>query len=283
MIKKGIILLLLLSFISCEYFREEPREDAVARVNNSFLFKSDIENLVTEGISAEDSILIVNNYINQWATRLLLIDRAKVNLAPEEMERFEKLIEQYRADLLTDAYKNMIISRHLDSTVTEAEYQIYYEKNKENFRLNDVLLKVRYIHLAPNFEGVNKVKERLKRFDGEDKDYLFDHNYRYISSNLNDSVWIKKDNLIKALPVLKDQSSIFRKETFNELQDSLGIYFIKIEDIRDLKDIAPLPFIQPTLKQIILNKRKLELINKFEADLTRDAVKNNAFEIYTYE
>lgn len=283
MIKKSIIPILLLSLISCEYFREEPREDAVARVNNSYLFKSDLENLISEGISPEDSTLIVNNYINQWATRLLLIDRAKVNLASEELERFETLIEQYRTDLLTDAYKNMIVSRHLDSTVTESEYQVYYERNKENFRLNDVLLKVRYIHLAPDFEGVNKIKEKIKQFDQEDKDYLYDHNYSYISSNLNDSVWIKKDNLTKALPILKEQASIFKKNTFNELKDSLGIYFIKVEDIRDLQDIAPLQFIQPTLKQIILNKRKLELINKFEADLTKDAVKNNAFEIYTYE
>ncbi|HZW78294.1 MAG TPA: peptidyl-prolyl cis-trans isomerase [Flavobacteriaceae bacterium] len=283
MIRVVVFLGVFCSLVSCQYFEEEPQKDVVARVNKAYLYKADIENLVSEGTSPEDSTLIVNNFINQWATRMLLIDRAKVNLDPEDMKRYEKLIDEYRSDLLTDAYINVVISRHLDSTVTESEFREYYDRNKENFRLNDVLLKMRYIHLSPNFEGTASVKEKLFRFNDKDREYLNDHSYEFLSSNLNDSVWVKKDNLISALPVLKDLTSGWRKAMTAELKDSLGIYFLKVEDVKDLNDIAPLPFIQPTLKQIILNKRKLELINKFEADLTKDAIKNNAFEIYTYE
>jgi hypothetical protein len=50
-----------------------------------------------------------------------------------------------------------------------------------------------------------------------------------------------------------------------------------------LKDIAPLSYIKPSLKLIILNKRKLELIKKLEKDITQDAIKNNEFEIYTHQ
>lgn len=283
MINNGIFLLFFLFLASCQYFREEPREDVVARVNNVYLHKSDIENLVSEGMPPEDSTLIVNNFINQWATRMLLIDRAKVNLSPEDLKRFEVLIEQYRNDLLTDAYKNMIVMKHLDSIVADAEYQTYYDRNKENFRLNDVLLKVRYIHLAPNFEGIQSVKEKFSRYNEKDSEYLNDHSYEFASSNLNDSIWVKKDNLLSILPGLRENSGVLKKAAFTELKDSLGIYFVKVLDVRERNDVAPLSFIRPTLKQIILNRRKLELINKFEADLTRDAIKNNAFEIYTYE
>ncbi len=45
----------------------------------------------------------------------------------------------------------------------------------------------------------------------------------------------------------------------------------------------PLSYIKPTIEQIILNKRKLELIKKLEKDITKDAIKNNDFEIYTPE
>jgi hypothetical protein len=58
---------------------------------------------------------------------------------------------------------------------------------------------------------------------------------------------------------------------------------VKIEDVLDLKDIAPLSYIKPSLKLIILNKRKLELIKKLEKDITQDAIKNNEFEIYTHQ
>ncbi|MCJ7758135.1 MAG: peptidyl-prolyl cis-trans isomerase, partial [Gillisia sp.] len=36
----------------------------------------------------------------------------------------------------------------------------------------------------------------------------------------------------------------------------------------------------PTIKQIILNKRKAELVKELEKDITRDAIENKQFEIY---
>ena len=36
----------------------------------------------------------------------------------------------------------------------------------------------------------------------------------------------------------------------------------------------------PTIKQIVINKRKLELVRQLEKDITKDAIKNKQFEIY---
>ena len=102
--------------------------------------------------------------------------------------------------------------------------------------------------------------------------------------HLNDSIWIKNDVLIGALPVLKySNSQVLKKTNFTQLQDSLGVYLVKIEDRLNVRDIAPISYIRPSLEQIILNKRKLELIKKLEKDITKDAIKNNDFEIYTPE
>ncbi len=284
MIVRSVILLFLITLVSsCQYFEEEPQKDVVARVKSNYLTKADIENIVPLGTSAEDSTVIVRNFIERWARRMILIDRAQVNLPEQELQRYENLVSQYRSDLLTDAYINVVVSKHLDSVISDEEYQSYYEENKENFRLNDVLLKMRYIHLSPEYEGANSIKKHFADFEEEDKLYLMSQSYGFNSSNLNDSVWVKQDNLFTLLPILKENTSVIKKETFTELKDSLGIYFIKVEDVRNIQDIAPLHFIKPTLKQIIINKRKLDLINKFEVDLTRDAIKNNVFEIYDYE
>ena len=58
---------------------------------------------------------------------------------------------------------------------------------------------------------------------------------------------------------------------------------IKIEDVLKTNDIAPLSHIKPTIEQIILNSRKLDLLKKLEKDITKDAIKNKRFEIYTKE
>ena len=285
MIRKSLhIILLCTFFVSCEYFKPGTQENAVARINNTFLYEEDIQKLISEDTSAEDSTLIVNNYINRWATQQLLIDQAKINLTADKLEQYNKLVQEYQNDLLTEAYKNVIVNKQLDSTITEQEYHEYYETNKENFKLKDLLVKLRYVQLPVNYDGLASVREKLSRYNEKDRKSLNSQNYQFISSNFNDSVWVKKEVLLNTLPIIRgNNEQVLKKTNFTQLQDSLGVYLVKIEDVLNPNDTAPLSYIKPTLKQIILNKRKLELIKKLESDITKDAIETNNFEIYKNE
>ncbi len=285
MIRNIIYILLISVFLSsCNYFKQEAKKEAVARVNNSYIYKEDIANLITENTSAEDSTLIVNNYINRWATQQLLIDQAKINLTADKLDQYNKLVQEYQNDLLTEAYKNVIVSKQLDSIITEQQYQEYYEANKENFKLKDLLVKLRYVQLPVKYEGLATVKEKLNRYNQKDKTSLNSQDYQFVSSNFNDSVWVKKEVLLQTLPVIRENSEqVLKKSNFSQLQDSLGVYLVKIENVLNPNDTAPLSYVKPTLKQIILNKRKLELIKKLETDITKDAIETNNFEIYKNE
>ncbi|MEZ4779184.1 MAG: peptidyl-prolyl cis-trans isomerase [Flavobacteriaceae bacterium] len=274
--------LLILAFLatSCSYFKHEEAGNPVARVNQSYLYKSDLQTLFAETSQMEDSAQLVNNYINRWATQQLLIDRARVNLTQEQLDEFDHLVNQYKIDLYTQAYKNNIIALELDSLISTPELLTYYELNKENFKLNDPLLKLRYIHVAANFSKVNVLTEKLKRFNDEDKKALMDMNIQFKSYNFNDSTWVKRDKLIESLPILALKPEVLKKTNFVQLQDSLGVYLLQIEDLLDRNDTAPLTYVEGTIKQIIINQRKQELIKKLETDITRDAIKNKTFEIY---
>jgi len=279
---KAIILLLSFLFVACNFFKQDNEKLPIARVNDTYLYFEDIKELVTQAISKEDSLLIVNNYINRWATQQLLIDQSIINLPQERQDDFDELVNDYKEDLYTEAYKSSIVSRQLDSTITQSQLQSFYESNKENFKLNGELLKVRYIHVDENFSNLSRVKEKLNRFNDEDKSSLNDLSIQFKSFNFNDSIWVKKEALFEALPVLQSNSSqVLKKSNFKQLQDSLGVYLVKIGDILMTNDIAPLIYVEPTIKQIILNKRKLELIKNLERDITKDAIKNKKFEIYT--
>jgi len=279
--KVSIFLIGVVGLVSCDYFKPASSEVPIARVNKSYLYEENLKGLISEGTSKEDSAVIVNNYINRWATQQLLISQAKINLTQNELIAFEKLVNEYEEDLLTEAYKRDIVSRQLDNNISDNEYNEFYELNKENFILNDELLKVRFIHVDENYSNFSKTKEKFLRFNGKDKKELSDLSVQFKSNNLNDSIWIKKEALLNVLPVLQLNSpQVLKKSNFAQLQDSLGVYLVKIEDVLNLKDIAPLSYIKPTIEQIILNKRKLELIKKLEKDITKDAIKNNNFEIY---
>jgi hypothetical protein len=191
-------------------------------------------------------------------------------------------VNDYKKDLYTEAYKGSIVSLQLDSAITQSQLQSFYDSNNENFKLNGELLKVRYIHVDENLSNLAKVKEKLNRFNKEDENDLNDLSIHFKKFNFNDSIWVKKEALLEAIPVLQSNNSqVLKKSNFTQLQDSLGVYLVKIEDVLMTNDIAPLIYVEPTIKQIILNKRKLELIKNLEKDITKDALKNKKFEIYT--
>jgi hypothetical protein len=269
--------------ISCDYFKQDIDKKPIARVNETYLYDEDIKELVTDGTSKEDSILIVNNFINRWATKQLLIDQSLINLPQGQQDQFSKHVEEYRIDLFTEAYKNVIVSKQLDSTINVIQLIDFYEANKENFKLNDDLFKVRYCQVEESFNNFSNIKLKFRRFDEQDKKDLSELSIQFKSFNFNDSTWVKKEALLEALPVLNSNpkvDQVLKNSNFTQLQDSLGVYLIKIEDVLKTNDIAPLSHIKPTIEQIILNKRKLELLKKLEKDITKDAIKNKQFEIY---
>ena len=80
-----------------------------------------------------------------------------------------------------------------------------------------------------------------------------------------------------------NQQNLFRyikKSKFYKLQDTLGVYLFFIKDFLDKGELAPNEIYTSKIKNIILNKRKQELIKKFEKDILQDAIKSKTFEKY---
>src|SRR5690606_14398234 len=131
----SIIGLLLLS-VSCSYFTPDAKPEAVARVEEAYLFRDDIKDLVPAGTSQQDSIAIVRNYIDRWAAQKLLINAAEINLSEDHKAEFDKLVQQYKIDLYSKGYIEQIVKRSTDTIVSDAELESYYKENKENFKTN---------------------------------------------------------------------------------------------------------------------------------------------------
>ncbi|WP_273566386.1 hypothetical protein [Maribacter halichondriae] len=65
------------------------------------------------------------------------------------------------------------------------------------------------------------------------------------------------------------------------MEDALGVYLVKITGVLQVNDIAPLSFIEPTIKQVLLSRRKLDYIRKLETEIIDEAIKEKEFEVYT--
>jgi hypothetical protein len=283
MLKQFVLYVIMaFTFASCEYFKPAETQNAIARVNDSYLFKENVIRLLPENYTKEDSTIIVNNYINSWATDQLLVQGANINLDEKTQEDFNALIKQYRNDLFSKAYLEALVYKNLDTVVSLEEATTYYESNKQAFKLNEELIKFRYINVEENRLDLNEVKTKFRRFNTLDKHELDSIAIQFKSYSLNDSVWIRLDQVITKIPTVtpENKNELLKKSNFIQSKDSLGLYLMQISDVLLRNEEAPLEYVQPTIRQIVVNKRKLELIRQLKKDITKDAIKNKQFEIY---
>lgn len=270
--------------VSCDYFalKKSDENPALAKVYEEYLYLNDLKSVIPKQISKEDSLVFVNNFINNWARQKLLLKKAKINLNEEKLT-FDKLVTQYKEDLYINKYKEAVVKQYLDTLVTDGDISIFYDNNQENFRLNEILVQLKYIQFG---NDVLNPKEFIKLFKSENKEdleMLDDLSLQLKSASLNDSIWIRYSDVLNKIPFLKseDPDRILKKLNIIENKDSLGLYLVAIKDVLKRNDFAPISYIAPTIKEIILHKRKLSLIKKIEETLTEDAIKNKEFEIFT--
>ncbi len=272
---------LLLS--SCgRFIKDDVENPVVARVGNVFLYAEDINKLLPEDITPQDSAALVTNYINNWAIKQLLLTKAEINLPEDQLLEFEDLVSDYRMDLYTRAYREALVLQAQDTTVTASQLQTIYEKEKENFKLKEKLVQLRFVELPLQFLNKDEVSERLQRFDEDDLYYLDSIGVQFRKLNFNDSLWVPLERVMEEIPPLTydNESQYLKKSQFFELEDSTGVYLALITDIREPNEIAPLTYIEPTIRQILLNRRKLDYMRKLETELIDEATKENTYEVY---
>lgn len=274
-------LILPLLFCACSS-KPDVKRDAIARVGESYLFREDIKDIVPPGTQNEDSTVIVRNFINRWASQKLLFNAAELNLTDEKKASFDNLLRQYKADLYTKAYVEEIVKRAVDTVVTDSELKQYYSANKQNFKTNGALVRLRYINLKKDNPQLAVIKSRFFNYNKSDRKFWDTHALQFNSFAFNDSVWVAMGQVYSRLPFItpdnRERYIVPGKSI--EYPDSLDVYLVKITNVIEKNQISPYEYVKPTLKEVLLNQRKLELIKKFEKEITDDAIKNKEYEIY---
>mgnify|MGYP001362997352 CR=1 FL=1 len=274
-------LVIFLLFFSCDnYFNNTSNVD-LARVNDDYLSQSDVKDVLDTSSNSNDSTIIINNYINNWATNKLLINRALINLPEENQNNIQQLVDNYKNEILINSYIDALIEKNMNLEVSKFELDSLYVRYKETFKLNEELFKIRFIYLSKVNPDINLFKSKLKRFNNDDLKYLDSLSFQFNRYSFNDSVWRNKNEVFYQLPDLKKVNNyMLKKSNFIEIKDSLGLYLINIKDVLKSNQYAPLDYVSETLKRMIINSRKLKFIDQLRKDITTDAIKNKRFEIY---
>ena len=277
------LIVLLFYLQSCESFlRPDVDQNAVAKLGDQYLLLEDIPSYLYQNASPQDSVAIVNDYINQWAAKELLIQKSLINLPVEKMEAFDRLVSNYKSDLYTLAYKEALVNSRSDTVIGSEELAAFYANEQQNFLVKEKLVRLRFVSLPINYSDVALIARKLKTFEESDIRYLDSISIQFNKLNLNDSIWVPLTRIVKEIgPLALDNEEIYlKKSQFFELRDSLGVYLGQVQEVLEVNDIAPLSYVKPSLEQILKIRKKQEFLRQIERDIIDEAIKNKELEIY---
>lgn len=268
---------------SCDYLGLEKKESdkksiVIASIGTEKLYKEELLKVLPRNISSQDSLVFVKSFINKWATNILLLEKAKNNISEKDNSSIQELVNNYKESLLINNYKEKLVKQKLDTIVNDTEIEAYYNNYNSNFKLNEDLVKIKYLHVSNDFNELDEAKTLFTSDNISDLDLLTQQQLSFIRYHFNDSIWLSVENILLKLPFKKEE--LLKKTKIIQKQDSLGVYLASVNDVLERNSVAPLEYIKPTVKQMILHQRKLELIREIEKIIVQDAVKNEIFKTY---
>ena len=264
-----------LAFCSCHH----NNDNVVARAYNNYLYKSDLEGLVVEGMTQEDSAAIVSNYINQWVQQMVVLEKAKRNIN----NTFEKELQNYKNSLITYEYECHIVDQLLDTSVSGQEIEDYYNANKDNFTLRTSIIRCYYIKIDKNAPQASKLEKLVKKSKPNDNEISEIERLALVygaDCSLDREKWIPLSQLQTFMPVeIYNDARFLRDNKTITVSDDKYLYLARILDYTTENQISPLDYEHDNIKAIILNRRKIDIIKNMQRDLLKKANEKGEIEI----
>lgn len=281
-IKYGIFIFLL-SLFACGPKRIDVDDVILARVGDHYLSYSAIGSHIARGTKPGDSLQLVQNFVNAWIRNEILISHAEKNL-PDSLKNFDKQLEEYRNSLLLFQFKKLFIDQQLNSIVADEEIEEYYQQHLNDFELKESIVKFSFVQIDENSSQLEMARHLFKNLGDTTVEKLVVENFCFeygIDYFTDDEKWIRFNDLLAKIPITTYNKNAFLKNNrFVEFKDKPYVYFLYIKGFKVADELSPIEFEKEKIKTIILNKRKLILIENMESALFERAFKNKDFEIY---
>jgi len=246
---------------------EAPSEGdkLLAQVYNKNLYRSELEGIVPEGVTREDSALMVSAYTQRWIREQLLMYEAERNI-PKDVD-IDALVRNYRASLVRFNFEEQIIAEKLDSTISEAEVKAFYENNKDQFQLESTILKCLLLKLPPQAPQ-SEINKLWYSRNPSDENRLNAYARQWAAfAMLDREKWYKLEEVAALLPegTLSSDNVGSRRE--GTLSDGDYRYYYRVLDVVQGKTTAPFEYVKEQASKVILHKRKQELLEKWKEEL----------------
>jgi hypothetical protein len=260
---------------------QSKKETIVAKVYDFELKLSEIQKALKGKYEADDSVQVFAEYRQSWIREQTLLHKAKEILTDFEKEKSDLLIQYYN-DLLLHELHEKLLQQRLDTSVEEVAIEKYYKKNRRNFELKENILRLQFVKLQNHLVDSEKLWKIFLANDPdemEDLAQLSELGGGYFFSD--DTTWLTFNDILKEIPIVTyNQENYLNNNKYIRLVGDGFTYFVHILEFKVKNNLSPLEFERGRIKNIIVNKRKVELLQLMENEIVEEAYQNLKIETF---
>lgn len=210
-----------------------------------------------------------------------MLQKAEEQL-PKSEKDVAKLLEDYRMQLLVFRYENKFVEERLDTTVSVMERQEYYNAHPGSFEGKNGVFKGRVVKMQNSSPNLQVMRKLAKGREIEDLEALEElaYNSAYKYSNYNNN-WVDLNIVAKETGASLDelQQLMASRKGVVEVQDTVYTNIVQVLEYVAPGEVTPFEYNSEKIKEIIISKRKQELLAALQRDILNDALNNNKLKI----
>ena len=276
--KATLIIVCLLTVVSCDFSKKDEKSRKIAEAGGQILWESDVKGIFSPNQTREDSLGLLNTFANNWVRKQLLAAVAERQLSTEQKNVAQEL-EDYRLSLLIYRYEKVYMEQRMNTDISEEEIEKFYRDYSENFVAENPLVKALYIKIRKDLPEVTHILRVYRLREPENMMELASlcEGAAERFTDFNEE-WIEFNRLLRELPEGDYNAALTQK--YIESQDDRYVYLLYLYEVIMPGSNTPLEYEKENIRSIILNKRRQEIIRLLENSIYNEALDHDKVKIY---
>lgn len=274
--RKAVVILSVL-LLCCSACRKNG-DPVVAQVYQYKLYASEVRESMPSGLSQEDSLSLVRDFIDSWVKEKLVLHEAEKRLSPRE-KNFEKEMSEYRNALLINKYYDKLwLDDTAVNTVSEHEISEFVRTLDARYTVEKEIVRVNYVKMPTSSSALPQVKallfdENRRKEEKETLTTLLGDTIEYL---LDDDAWLYLDDLQNEVSFQIDAGKAREKDNVLHVEKQVGdqTVLLVILDYRSQRSVNETKEERAAAGMLLQNQRKTQFLNQYVQELYDKALKD---------
>ncbi len=261
---------------------DDGGDPVLASAYDQRLHWSDLRQVIPVDTDPTDSAAMASAYVNNWLQQQVVLHKAEENIAEADKD-FAYKLRDYRNSLLLFAYEQELVNQKLDTVVTREVMEAYLEANKVDFELMDNIARIRWFKLNVSDDRTRRMlRKAFERGDPEGmREVELWAARNGVTINDRSAMWTAWSDLRVELPAaFQDRDDLMEHDQRQVFEEGDMLFLVEVLEHRSRGTVSPLSLVERDVRAILLNQRKLQLLERMRQDLYREALDRQDIRIH---